>query len=108
VLAQLRNTVPTAVLLSIPSTLTPRILRQAPPRKRASVQAAIDLIAAEDRGELSLADIAGRAGVTGRFSKIYHERFGEHPSATLRRLGAPPGASARASARALHLQRRWK
>jgi AraC-like DNA-binding protein len=145
VLAQLRDTVLTAVLLSIPSTLTSHILRQAPPRRRGSVQAAIDLIAAEDRGELSLGEIAGRVGVglralelgfrqeldttpmrylrmsrlqharddllaagpgsgvrvaevaqkwgffhTGRFSKIYQERFGEHPSTTLRGLGAPP------------------
>jgi AraC-like DNA-binding protein len=137
VLAQLRDAVLTAVLLGIPSTASARIRREAPPRRRDSVQAAIDLIAAEDSGELSLGDIAIRAGVglralelgfrheldmtplqylrmsrlqraradlqtagpssgvlvgevaqkwgffhTGRFSKLYFERFGEHPSAT--------------------------
>jgi AraC-like DNA-binding protein len=141
VLAQLRDSVLTAVLLGIPSSLTPQLLRQAPGKKRASVQAAIDLIAAEDNGDLTLGDIAGRARVglralelgfrhefdmtpmqylrmsrlerahddlvaagpgvqvaevarkwgffhTGRFSKSYRERFGEHPSATLRISGS--------------------
>jgi AraC-like DNA-binding protein len=138
VLAQLRDAVLTAVLLGIPSTAAARILRQAPPRRRDSVQAAIDLIAVEDNGELSLGDIAVRAGVglralelgfrheldmtpsqylrisrlqraradlqaagpssgirvgevaqkwgffhAGRFSKLYFERFGEYPSASL-------------------------
>jgi AraC-like DNA-binding protein len=139
VLTQLREAVLTAVLLGIPSSLTPSILRETPPRRRASVQAAIDLIAAEGRGDLSLGDIADRVGVglralelgfkqeldmtpmqylrlsrlrraydelqnagpgselrvaevaqkwgffhTGRFSQMYRERFGEHPSATLK------------------------
>jgi AraC-like DNA-binding protein len=63
VLAQLRDAVLTAVLLGIPSTASASILRQAPPKRRRPVQAAIDLIAAEDHGELSLGDIAVRAGV---------------------------------------------
>jgi AraC-like DNA-binding protein len=145
VLAQLRDAVLTAVLLGIPSTASAHILRQVPPRRRDSVQAAIDLIAAEDSGELSLGDIAVRVGVglralelgfrheldmtplqylrmsrlqraradlqaagpssrvrvgevaqkwgffhTGRFSKLYFERFGEHPSATTK---GPTGAA---------------
>jgi AraC-like DNA-binding protein len=142
VLTQLREAVLTAVLLSIPSSLTPSILRETPPRRRASVQAAIDLIAAERRGDLSLGDIANRVGVglralelgfkqeldatpmeylrlsrlrraydelqtagpgsglrvaevaqkwgffhTGRFSRMYRQRFGEYPSATLKSAG---------------------
>jgi AraC-like DNA-binding protein len=145
VLAQLRDAVLTAVLLGIPSTATALILRESPPRRRDSVQAAIDLIAAEDSGELSLSDIAVRVGVglralelgfrheldmtplqylrmsrlqraradlqaagagsgvrvgevaqkwgffhTGRFSRLYFESFGEHPSVTAKR---PAGAA---------------
>jgi AraC-like DNA-binding protein len=63
VLAQLRDAVLTAVLMGIPSTASARIRRETPPRRRNSVQAAIDLIAAEDSGELSLGDIAVRVGV---------------------------------------------
>jgi AraC-like DNA-binding protein len=140
VLAQLRDAVLTAVLLGVPSTASARSRRDAPPRRRDSVRAAIELIAAEDSGELSLGDIAVRVGVglralelgfrheldmtpleylrisrlqrartdlqagggirvgevaqkwgffhTGRFSKLYFERFGEHPAATAKRPAA--------------------
>jgi AraC-like DNA-binding protein len=62
VLARLRDSVLTSVLLSVPSSLSADLVRQGP-AGRSSVRAAVDLIAAEDRGDLTLTDIAARSGV---------------------------------------------
>jgi AraC-like DNA-binding protein len=81
----LESLVLTQLLLTIPNTYTDLLSTPGQPAQRGKVRRAIDMIEANPQAELSLADLAAAAGVTGRqLQRGFKETVGMSPMAYVR------------------------
>lgn len=81
----LESLVLTQLLLTIPNSFTDLLTAPAQPAQRRRIQRAIDLVEAAPQAELSLADLAAAAGVTGRqLQRGFRETVGLSPMAYVR------------------------
>jgi AraC-like DNA-binding protein len=81
----LESLVLTQLLLTIPNTYTDLLNTPGQPAQRSKVRRAIDMIEANPQAELSLADLASVAGVTGRqLQRGFKETIGMSPMAYVR------------------------
>ena len=82
---QMQSLVLTQLLLTVPNNYSELLNAPTRPARRGNVRRAIDLIESQPQADLSLADLAAAAGVTGRqLQRGFQEAVGVSPIAYLR------------------------